>query len=79
MVPHTKYMKVGKYNIKFTDHVNSLCSNSKHMHENNRYQICKVVISRREERRVNGTRGGVYRDAGSIRSYLKQRTNMGKC
>ena len=71
-------MKLGKYNIKFTDHVNSLCSNSKNMHENNRYQICKVVILQ-GGRRVNETRGGVYRDAGSIRFYLKQRTNRGKC
>ena len=29
--------------------------------------------------RANETRGGIYRDAGSIRFYLKQRTNMGKC
>ena len=78
MVPHAKYMKLGKYNIKFTDHVNSLCSNSKNMHENNRYQLCKVVILQ-GGRRVNETRGGVYRDAGSIRFYLKQRTNRGKC
>lgn len=41
-------MKLGKYSIKFADHVNSLCSNSKNMRENNRYPMCKVVFSGRE-------------------------------
>ena len=73
-------MKVGNIQYKvYTDNVNVLCCNSKNIHKNNKYQVRNSGYLREEGKVRNTTRVGVYRDAGCIHFYLKQKANMAKC